>query len=174
MRCFRNIHSHSGCFCAQGAQWPPIVSRSRIRTLPYVFSWATTPFPAIPCHPHLIIPPSPNRHDIPLLKILFIGHRVSVQVIMMVMGSVVVTRLRHTQGGSVSIPSQRLHGQAQNMIGHFEHRPQLSAVRKIDHLPPNSSPRDQLGDAYGHFLPLRLFMQPCLPYPPVLQQLLSF
>ena len=86
----------------------------------------TTPFPAIPYHPPLIIPNSPHRHDIPLLKILFIGHRVGVQVIMVVMGSVVVViGLRHIQGGLVSIPSQRLHAEAQNMIGCFEHSSRL-------------------------------------------------
>ena len=56
-----------------------------------------------------VISPSPNHHDILLVKILFIGHWVVVQVGMVAMGMIAAHGLDYIQGGLVSIPSQRLH-----------------------------------------------------------------
>ena len=103
--------------CNQELSGPLLCSGPEVEPSVLPFLGPTTPFPAIPCHPTPVIPPSPNRHDFPLLKILFIGHGVSVQVIMMVMGSGVVVGFRHAL---VSIPSQALHGQTQNMIRMFQ------------------------------------------------------
>ena len=61
------------------------------------------------------------------------GHGFSVQVGVMGMGTIVGTGLRPTQGGLVSIPSQKLHGQPQDMIGCCQHWPQASAVSKMNH-----------------------------------------
>ena len=79
--------SHFLSFVKIGAQRPPAVFGSGIRTLPFALSWVYYPFPAIPLHPPPITCPSPIHLDLPLLKIFFIGPRVRAQVVMKVMGT---------------------------------------------------------------------------------------
>ena len=121
------------CFlCKLNAQRHNAVFRSVIRPLPRAFSWVYCP---VPCHPLASIPHhrgrllSAPRHGIPLWKVFFIGHRVRVQVGMVVVGT--INGLGETQGGGglVSFPSQWQHGQAQTMIICIGHRPWCSMAR---------------------------------------------
>ena len=84
------------CYAAAksvGAKWPSPEFRSGPRTLRSAFAWACYPFPCRPLPSAPVIPSSPNRHDVPSLRIFFRGHGVSVQLVVVGMGSVVVIRL---------------------------------------------------------------------------------
>ena len=137
---FRVPHIVS-CACKNGAQRPPAVFGSGIRTLPCALSWTYYP---VPCHPlastpHHLSAPQPPWH--PIADDIL--HRAQGQSPGGCAGygyDCYSSVGLHSGRFLVSIPPQRLRGQTQNMIECIGHWPQLPARRKVDHLPPDTFP----------------------------------